>query len=112
MLWSVPLIILTEPCQVNCQMLGARVFEKHVTFNRAEKGTDHTFLEPDGFRKFVRDINRTDLMLRQNPSDLGWPVFVNLQITVARVDIKAGELFSTENLSGRFLTKHYTCEAE
>ena len=30
-------------------MLGARVFEKHFTLNRASKGTDHAFsLEPEG----------------------------------------------------------------
>ena len=41
-----------------------RVFEKHVTLNRSWKGTDHSFaLEPDGFRKFVRDIDRTPKML-------------------------------------------------
>lgn len=45
-------------------MLGARVFEKHVTLNRSWKGTDHSFaLEPEGFRKFVRDIERTPKML-------------------------------------------------
>ena len=39
-------------------MLGARVFEKHVTFDRSLKGTDHPFsLEPDGFRKFVGILN-------------------------------------------------------
>ena len=45
-------------------MLGARVFEKHVTLNRSWRGTDHSFaLEPEGFRKFVRDIERTPEML-------------------------------------------------
>lgn len=40
--------------------LGATVFEKHVTFDRAAKGTDHPFsLEPVGQRKYVRDIQRT-----------------------------------------------------
>lgn len=39
--------------------LGARVFEKHVTFDRAAKGTDHPFsLEPVGQRKYARDIER------------------------------------------------------
>ena len=38
-------------------MLGARVFEKHFTLHRSWKGTDHSFsLEPEGFRKMVRDI--------------------------------------------------------
>lgn len=45
-------------------MMGARFFEKHVTLNRSWKGTDHSFaLEPEGFRKFVRDIGRTPKML-------------------------------------------------
>ena len=49
--------ILTGPLAA---MLGATVFEKHVTFDRAWKGTDHVFaLEPEGFRKFCRDIRRT-----------------------------------------------------
>lgn len=40
--------------------LGARVFEKHFTLNRAWKGTDHAFsLEPTGLRKMIRDLHRT-----------------------------------------------------
>ena len=40
-------------------MMGARVFEKHVTLNRAWKGSDHKFaLEPNGFRLFTRDIKK------------------------------------------------------
>ena len=40
--------------------LGARIIEKHFTLNRASKGTDHAFsLEPVGFRKLVRDLERT-----------------------------------------------------
>ena len=62
-------------------MLGARVFEKHVTFNRTAKGTDHAFsLLPEGFRKFVRDIHNTSDMLTE-PQDyhLGdEPVFQKL----------------------------------
>ena len=62
-------------------MMGARVFEKHVTFNRSWKGTDHSFaLEPEGFRKFVRDIHRTPQMLPSiNSAESGQePVFKNL----------------------------------
>lgn len=40
-------------------MLGARIIEKHFTLNRASRGTDHAFsLEPQGFRKMVRDLDR------------------------------------------------------
>lgn len=45
-------------------MLGAVVVEKHFTLNRAWKGTDHKFsLEPEGFRKQVRDLRRVDIAL-------------------------------------------------
>lgn len=45
-------------------VLGARVIEKHFTLNRAMKGTDHSFsLEPQGLRKLVRDLERTQAAL-------------------------------------------------
>lgn len=45
---------------VGC-VLGARAIEKHFTLNRAWKGTDHAFsLTPDGLRRLVRDLRRTD----------------------------------------------------
>lgn len=44
--------------------LGARIIEKHVTLNRASKGTDHAFsLEPAGLRKLVCDLDRARLAL-------------------------------------------------
>ena len=47
-------------------MLGARVFEKHVTLDRSWKGSDHSFaLSSHGFSQFVRDIRRTPIMLSQ-----------------------------------------------
>lgn len=45
-------------------MLGARVFEKHFTLNRAFRGSDHSFsLEPEGLRKMIRNLNRIPVML-------------------------------------------------
>jgi sialic acid synthase len=90
---------------------GARVFEKHVTLNRAWKGTDHSFaLEPEGFRKFVRDIKRVRHMMPPKPADdLGNErVFKKLgKSLIAYVDIKAGEQLTLEKLSGRiFKTQH------
>ncbi len=39
-------------------VLGARVFEKHFTIHRWERGTDHRFsLEPIDMAKYVRDIH-------------------------------------------------------
>ncbi len=90
---------------------GARVFEKHVTLNRAWKGTDHSFaLEPEGFRKFVRDIKRVRHMMPPKPADdLGNErVFKKLgKSLVAYEDIQAGEKLTLSNLSGRIFNTQY-----
>lgn len=52
-------------------MLGARVFEKHFTLNRALKGTDHSFsLEPEGLRKLIRNLNRIPILLGDGKKNL------------------------------------------
>lgn len=44
--------------------LGARIIEKHVTLNRAAKGSDHAFsLEPNGLRRLTRDLRRARLAM-------------------------------------------------
>lgn len=92
-------------------MKGARVFEKHVTLNRASKGTDHSFaLEPEGFRKFVRDIKRVRHMLPpKSVDDLGNErVFKKLgKSLVAYKDIKTGEKITLDHLSGRIFNAQY-----
>ena len=92
-------------------LMGARVFEKHVTLNRAWKGTDHSFaLEPEGFRKFVRDIKRVRHMLPTKPvGELGSEkVFQKLgKSLTAYADLKAGDALSLENLSGRIFEVQY-----
>jgi len=86
-------------------MLGARVFEKHVTFDRSSKGTDHSFsLEPDGFRRFIRDIKRTPELLAISPQpDLGnEPVFRKLgKSIIAATDLVAHQVIRAEHLSGK-----------
>jgi N-acetylneuraminate synthase/sialic acid synthase len=88
---------------------GARVFEKHVTLNRSWKGTDHSFaLEPEGFRKFVRDIKRVEHMLPAKPEgDLGnESVFKKLgKSLVARVDINKGDLITLDMLTGKIFNE-------
>lgn len=90
---------------------GARVFEKHVTLNRAWKGTDHSFaLEPEGFRRFVRDIKRVRHMLPPKPAEeVGREsVFQKLgKSVVACRNIAKGEFLSLENLSGRIFNEQY-----
>lgn len=87
---------------------GARVFEKHVTFDRSQKGTDHSFaLEPDGFRKFARDIRRTPEMLAvREKENLGQePVFRKLGKTlVYNKDLKAGEVITIKDLSSKIFS--------
>ena len=90
---------------------GARVFEKHVTLNRSWKGTDHSFaLEPEGFRKFVRDIKRVRHMMPPKPADdLGNErVFKKLgKSLIAYSDIKAGDRLTLDNLSGMIFSGQY-----
>ena len=92
-------------------MKGARIFEKHVTFNRTWKGTDHNFaLEPDGFRKFVRDIRRTPAMFKvKSDGSLGnEKVFIKLgKSLVPATDLKAGEELTLDNLSGKIFNDQY-----
>lgn len=45
-------------------VLGARVVEKHITLDRASKGTDHAFsLERPGLQRMVRDLHNTRIAL-------------------------------------------------
>ena len=92
-------------------MQGARVFEEHVTMNRAWNGTDHSFaLEPEGFRKFARDISRVRHMLPPKPKEeLGKEkVFKKLgKSLVAGRDIAAGEVLGLDNLSGKIFQTQY-----
>jgi sialic acid synthase len=93
-------------------MKGARVFEKHVTLNRAWKGTDHSFaLEREGFRKFVRDIQRvSEMMIPKSENELGTEkVFVKLgKSLIVTEELNIGDTFTLENLSGKIFSKQYT----
>lgn len=88
--------------------MGARIFEKHVTFNRAWKGTDHSFsLELEGFRRFVRDIKRVPKMIEINELNIGEePVFKKLgKIIVAKRNIKTSTLITLDDLKGQISTE-------
>ncbi|PIS06085.1 MAG: N-acetylneuraminate synthase [Candidatus Buchananbacteria bacterium CG10_big_fil_rev_8_21_14_0_10_33_19] len=51
--------------------LGAEYIERHYTLNRTWKGTDHAAsLEPDGFRKLVRDLHATQQALTYKQKDI------------------------------------------
>jgi len=91
-------------------MKGARVFEKHVTFNRSWKGTDHKFsLEPNGFEKMVRDLNRVPEMFSpKNDGSLGnEAVFIKLgKSLIVSQDLEVGDEFTLENLSGKIFEEN------
>ena len=92
-------------------MLGARIFEKHVTLNRSWKGTDHSFaLEPHGFKNFSRDIHRVpEMMPRKKDNSLGnEPVFIKLgKSIVAARDLIAGQNVTIDDLSGKIFTEQH-----
>ena len=83
---------------------GARIFEKHVTLNRAWKGSDHAFaLEPEGYSKFVRDTTRVNQMLFGGDEALlgSEEIFARLgKSVVAAENITAGSVVGIEDLGG------------
>jgi sialic acid synthase len=90
-------------------MMGARVFEKHVTLNRAWKGSDHKFaLEPNGFRLFTRDINRVPLMMNEKKANqIGRePVFEKLgKSIIATKNLKKGKKIALDDIDGMIFEK-------
>jgi len=84
--------------------LGARVFEKHVTFDRAAKGTDHPFsLEPVGQRKYARDIQRTYEAMGDGKKQLyeceKAPLRKMAKSIVAKSDILAGTVLTLNDIA-------------
>lgn len=84
--------------------LGARVFEKHFTLNRAWKGTDHAFsLEPTGLRKMIRDLHRTRDALGngvKEPFELeSAPLLKMRKKIVAARDLAAGTVLAEADLA-------------
>ncbi|MGD9017219.1 MAG: N-acetylneuraminate synthase family protein [Desulfobacterales bacterium] len=85
-------------------MLGARVVEKHFTLNHTWKGTDHAFsLEPNGFRKMVRDLRRVRVALgdgikRVYETEVS-PIIKMGKKLVAAKDLPAGHAIQQEDLA-------------
>ena len=83
--------------------LGARVFEKHFTLNRAWKGTDHAFsLEPMGLKRIVRDLSRARISLGNGIKDRikneEKPMSKMEKIIVAHKKIEKGAILKKEIL--------------
>ena len=85
-------------------MLGARVFEKHFTLDRAKKGTDHSFsLEPQGLTKFGRNIHRIKKMLGSSQKQLleseKKPLFKMKKSIVAKNNLIKDQLIKLSDLN-------------
>ena len=82
---------------------GARMLEKHVTLNRASKGTDHAFsLEPAGLRRLVRDMERArvamgDGVKARYASEVG-PLYKMAKSLVAAHALPAGRTLQPGDL--------------
>jgi len=84
--------------------LGAKVIEKHFTLDRNMDGPDHkASLEPDELKAMVDSIRNIELALgngiKQPVESERKNINVARKSIIARKDIKAGEVFSEENLT-------------
>lgn len=82
--------------------LGGRVVEKHLTLSRAEGGVDSAFsMEPEEFKKMVDDIRIIEKALGKITYDLTDKQLAEREhcrsLFIAK-DMKAGEVFTAENL--------------
>lgn len=85
-------------------VLGARIFEKHFTLNRALRGTDHAFsLEPTGLSKLVRDLRRARLALgdgEKRPLECEKRSLAKLgKKLVAAHDLEAGHVLARKDVA-------------
>ena len=93
-------------CASIAYMLGARIFEKHFTLNRSNKGTDNSFsLEPNGLKKLVRNIKRIPTCLGNNSHNLlkseEKPVYKMRKSIVYKKNLSKDEKLELSNLEFR-----------
>lgn len=88
-------------------MLGARIFEVHVTLNRANKGTDNAFsFEPAGLAKLIQDLKRIPVMLGGHdkkllPSEEKGFIYKMGKAVHPIKPIQAGEMLTLDNVALR-----------
>ncbi|WP_061236317.1 N-acetylneuraminate synthase [Leptospira santarosai] len=86
--------------------LGASVIEKHFTLDRSLPGPDHkASLEPNELKTMVRSIRNVELSLGDGIKKPSNSELKNISIArrsiVAAFSIKAGEIFTRENLTAK-----------
>jgi len=84
--------------------LGAKVIEKHITLDRSMLGPDHiASMEISEFQDFVKSIRRTETILGEPIKKPTFSEQLTLKLVrksiVALTDVKAGELFSADNVT-------------
>ena len=84
--------------------MGASVIEKHFTLDRNMEGPDHkASLEPEGLAEMVRAIRKVELALGSDKKQVTEREKANRKVVrksiVAARDIRAGEVFTEENLT-------------
>ncbi len=85
--------------------LGAQVIEKHFTLDRSMKGPDHkASFEPQELKAMVKAIRNIELAVGgDGAKHVSWSERKNMAIArksiVAARDIKAGEVFTEDNLT-------------
>ena len=85
---------------------GAQVIEKHLTLSRDMEGPDHrASLEPDEMAALIAGVRRVSAALgspvkRPQPAEIA-NMAVARRVLVAARSIKAGEIFSPDNLTAK-----------
>ena len=84
--------------------LGARIIERHFTLDRTMKGGDHAAsLEPQGFKKMVRDIRNIEQAMGSHDKAIQEseiPIFKKLSKSiVSAVDINKGETVTIDKIT-------------
>ena len=83
--------------------MGASMIEKHLTLDRNMAGPDHrASIEPDEFKKMIQGIRKIEIAMgsgikKPTPSEIKNKVIARKSIVASKL-IKAGEVFTAENL--------------
>ena len=91
---------------------GCCIIEKHLTYNNNAKGPDHrASLNPKNFKKFVRSIRNTEIIISPKKKiniEMQNLKFVR-KFLVAKSNIKKGDRFSIKNLAAKRVGKIGIC---
>lgn len=86
--------------------LGAKFVEKHFTLNKDDIGPDHAAsITPDELKKLCYEIRRAEIMLGTKEKHVTKSEYKNISVVrksiVANRNIKKGEKFTEDNLTGK-----------